>query len=84
MSQIIKATFEAFANYLCKGTVNVNVGNLYTVYFRQLTDGRISIECYLWRENAHVLAAFEYEKNINIVQAYKLYCDLYEISQHEK
>lgn len=84
MSYQIKYTLEEFANHLCKGSVNVNVGNLYTVYFTQLDDGRIFIDCVLWTDNMKILVSFKYEKGINIVNAYKLYCQIFDISLHEK
>lgn len=84
MSCHIKDTFEQFANNLCKGSVNVNVGHLYTVYFTQLDDGRIFIDCVLWVDNMKVLVSFKYEKGINMVNAYKLYCQIFDISLHEK
>lgn len=84
MSYQIKDTLEEFANHLCKGSLNVNVGNLYTVYFTQLKDGRILVNCNLWRKDITVLASFDSVNGFNIVEAYKLYCQIFDISLNEK
>ena len=84
MSYQIKNTLEEFANHLVKGTLNVNVGKRFTVYFSQLSDGRIFVECTLWKEDSTILVSFAYDTFIHIVEAYKLYCQIFNISQHEK
>ena len=84
MSFNIKDTLEEFANHLCKGTLYVNVGKRFSVYFSQLSDGRIFVECTLWKENSTILVSFAYDTFINIVEAYKLYCQIFDISLHEE
>lgn len=64
--------------------VNVNLPLSTTIYFTQMNDGSVRLDCSIFSPNCEVIASFDARRYLNIEQAWDLYTQLTELSNPEQ